>query len=154
MKRHFAEHMAELAPLVQILDAPVPQLVDNVMDAFRFLDLPMTEQVIEVPRISCPPCLFVLVFLYRRRRNSWWMCRLCCLPRVSPCRSPSRSLTLQFSMSVLMVEVYKDFSQDRVRSASRSSAFLFRRVVVESGVGMVSPRTEFNSDFFFVRTHF
>ena len=58
VKRHFAEHMAELAPLVQILDAPVPQLVDNVMDAFRFLDLPMTEQVIEVPRISCPPCPF------------------------------------------------------------------------------------------------
>ena len=56
VKRHFAEHLAELAPLVQILDAPVPQLVDNVMDAFRFLDQPMTEQVIEVPRISCPPC--------------------------------------------------------------------------------------------------
>ena len=56
VKRHFAEHLAELAPLVQILDAPVPQVVDNVMDAFRFLDQPMTEQVIEVPRISCPPC--------------------------------------------------------------------------------------------------
>ena len=41
---------------MQILDAPVPQVVDNVMDAFRFLDQPMTEQVIEVPRISCPPC--------------------------------------------------------------------------------------------------
>ena len=54
--RHFAEHLAELAPLVQILDAPVPQVVDNVMDAFKFLDHPMTEQVIEVPRISCPPC--------------------------------------------------------------------------------------------------
>ena len=54
--RHFAEHLAELAPLVQILDAPVPQVVDNVMDAFTFLDQPMTEQVIEVPRISCPPC--------------------------------------------------------------------------------------------------
>ena len=54
--RHFAEHLAELAPLVQILDAPVPQVVDNVMDAFKFLDQPMTEQVIEVPRISCPPC--------------------------------------------------------------------------------------------------
>ena len=56
VKRHFAEHLAELAPLVQILDAPVPQVVDNVMDAFRCLDQPMTEQVIEVPRISCPPC--------------------------------------------------------------------------------------------------
>ena len=35
-----------------------PQVVDNVMDAFKFLDQPMTEQVIEVPRISCPPLSF------------------------------------------------------------------------------------------------
>ena len=39
------------------LDLPVPQTVDNVTDALRILDRPMAEQVIEVPKISCSPCL-------------------------------------------------------------------------------------------------
>ena len=56
LERHFLEHMADICPFVQILDAPVPQTVDNVTDALRILDLPMAEQVIEVPRISCSPC--------------------------------------------------------------------------------------------------
>ena len=42
--------------LVQILDLPVPQTVDYVADAFRLLDRPMAEQVIEVPKIFCSPC--------------------------------------------------------------------------------------------------
>ena len=54
--RHAVEHLADLAPWVQILDAPVPQVVDCAMDFFRRLDLPVAEQVIEVPKISCSPC--------------------------------------------------------------------------------------------------
>ena len=50
------EQLAVLAPPVQILDAPVPQLVDNVMYAFRLLDRPIAEQVIDVPKISCSLC--------------------------------------------------------------------------------------------------
>ena len=34
----------------------VPQMVDNVLYAFRLLDRPIAEQVIEVPKISCSPC--------------------------------------------------------------------------------------------------
>ena len=56
IQRHAVEHLDELAPLVQILDAPVPQMVDNVMYTFRLLDRPIAEQVIEVPKISCSPC--------------------------------------------------------------------------------------------------
>ena len=56
--RHFAEHMAELAPLVQILDAPVPQLEEQLVDVFNIFRLIDTqtpvEQVIEVPEISLP----------------------------------------------------------------------------------------------------
>ena len=56
--RHFAEHMAELAPLVQILDAPVPQLGEQLVDIFNIFRLIDTqtpvEQVIEVPEISLP----------------------------------------------------------------------------------------------------
>ena len=34
----------------------VPQVVENVTDTLRILDLPIAEQVIEVPKISCSPC--------------------------------------------------------------------------------------------------
>ena len=54
--RHVVEDLGELAPLVQILDLPVPQTVDCVTDALRMLDCPMAEQDIEVPTISCSPC--------------------------------------------------------------------------------------------------
>ena len=56
LERHFLEHMADICPFVQILDAPVPQRVENVTDTLRILDLPIAEQVIVVPKISCSPC--------------------------------------------------------------------------------------------------
>ena len=50
------EHIADVVPMVQILDAPVPQVgdlgVDQLVEAFRHLDLLIPEQVIEVPKIS------------------------------------------------------------------------------------------------------
>ena len=50
------EHIADVVPMVQILDAPVPrggeQGVDQLVEAFRHLDLLILEQVIEVPKIS------------------------------------------------------------------------------------------------------
>ena len=70
------EHLAVLAPPVQIFDVPVPQMVDNVMDALRLLDpgycsaqdvllsvsisfLPIpepqsAEQLVEVPTMLSP----------------------------------------------------------------------------------------------------
>ena len=51
-ERHVVEDPSELAPLVQFLDAPVPQMVDTVLEFFRALDLPVVEQVIAVPKIS------------------------------------------------------------------------------------------------------
>ena len=43
------EDLGTVCPFVQILDLPVPQMVYYVADALRILDLPMAEQVIEVP---------------------------------------------------------------------------------------------------------
>ena len=54
--RHVVEDLGELAPLVQIIDLPVPQTVDYVADALRILDFPIAEEVIVVPTISCSPC--------------------------------------------------------------------------------------------------
>ena len=50
------EHIADVVPMVQVLDAPVPrggeQGVDQLVEAFRRLDMLIPEQVIEVPKIS------------------------------------------------------------------------------------------------------
>ena len=51
-RRHIVEDLGELAPLVQILDLPVPQTVGTVLEFFRALDPPVDEQVITVPKIS------------------------------------------------------------------------------------------------------
>ena len=42
-----------VAPIVQILDAPVPQMVEQLQDILRFFDtlLPVPEQAVEVPKI-------------------------------------------------------------------------------------------------------
>ena len=56
VERHFLEHMADICPFVQVLDLPVPQTVDHVEDALRVLDLPIAEQAIVVPKVSCSPC--------------------------------------------------------------------------------------------------
>ena len=58
VSRHTMEQFGELAPLVQILDAPVPQMVDKLEDVLKIVDLSVPVQEIEVPKISslsCPP---------------------------------------------------------------------------------------------------
>ena len=111
------EPIEEHMPLVQILDALVPQmedqvadnlnLDDDVLDVARLTDLPSSEQVIEVPKISCSSC-----------------------PSRSPIPEPqsaeqSRSSTLQVHV-VVAKGVFKVFSQDRVqqRRLLRRNAFL------------------------------
>ena len=56
VQRHTMEHIVDFvcfAPMVQILDAPVPQMVEQLPDVMRFFDtlMPDPEQVIEVPKI-------------------------------------------------------------------------------------------------------
>ena len=50
------EDLGTVCPYVQILDLPVPQMVENVSDTLRFLNFPIAEQIIEVPKFSCSPC--------------------------------------------------------------------------------------------------
>ena len=56
VQRHTMEHIVDFVcfpPMVQILDAPVPQTVEQLPDVLRFFDRLTTvpEQVIEVPKI-------------------------------------------------------------------------------------------------------
>ena len=58
--RHTVEQMADVSPMVLILDAPLPQMEDqvadnlnlehDVLDVARLMDRPISEQVIEVPK--------------------------------------------------------------------------------------------------------
>ena len=52
IQRRTVERHAELAPLVQILDVPVPQTVDQLVEVLRPFDTPVPEQVIELPKIT------------------------------------------------------------------------------------------------------
>ena len=53
LERHVPEQVHD-APVVPILAAPVPQMGDQLIVAFRSMDNLMAEQVIAVPKISCP----------------------------------------------------------------------------------------------------
>ena len=64
------EQFGELAPAVQVLDAPVPQLVDKLEDVLKIVDLLAT-----FPRSPAFPVLLLIgLFLCRSQRNSWWTC--------------------------------------------------------------------------------
>ena len=52
-QRHVVEQLADIAPMVQILDSPVPQTSEQLLEVFRLLDMQMpVEQAITVPKIS------------------------------------------------------------------------------------------------------
>ena len=53
VQRHVVEHLADLAPMVQIIDAPVPQTGEELVHFFNFLVAHSpVEQVVDVPKIS------------------------------------------------------------------------------------------------------
>ena len=52
VQRHSVEQRIEHTPYVQILDALVPQMVEQLVDFFKNLDVEVPAQVIEVPKIS------------------------------------------------------------------------------------------------------
>ena len=56
VQRHTMEQFVRVAPMVQILDAPVPQMVDKLEDVLKIVDHHVPVQVVEVPKISCLSC--------------------------------------------------------------------------------------------------
>ena len=85
VQRHAVEQFADFAPIdvspfVQVLDVPVPQMVDQLVDVFKLLDTAIPEHVIAVPKIpqgSIPhravfePQLAVRSWQRTFRRSSW-----------------------------------------------------------------------------------
>ena len=56
IQKHTVEQLADVVPMVQILDSPVPQTVEQLLEVFRLLDTQMpVEQAIAVPKTSLDP---------------------------------------------------------------------------------------------------
>ena len=53
VQRHIVAHLADLAPMVQIVDVPVPQKGNELADFLKLVDKQTpVEQVVAVPKIS------------------------------------------------------------------------------------------------------
>ena len=55
VQQRTAEQIVDPEPLVPLLHDVVPQMVEQLVDFLTPLDFPVLEQVIEVPKIVCPP---------------------------------------------------------------------------------------------------
>ena len=121
--------------MVQILDIPVLQVPDQLVEVWRHLDFHIPEQVIEVPKISASSC-YSWCSLRRRRQNSWWKCPRSCPYLLFSSALLSTLLPFLFPVVEVVVygEVFKVFSQDRIqqRSLRRSLTFQFLVVKVSS----------------------
>ena len=80
VERHVVEHMADVCPVVQTLDAPMPQLVDTVLEFFRALTCRLTSRSSQCPRSPLTVSRSVWWSgVSLRWWNSWWKCRRSCL---------------------------------------------------------------------------
>ena len=52
VQRHFVEQLVEPVRGVPVLDAPVPQMVEYMVDVLKIIDRGLPEQVIEVPKVT------------------------------------------------------------------------------------------------------
>ena len=136
----------DVVPMVQILGTPVPQMGGQMVGVLKLLDSAIPGQVTAVPKISHRPHPRCVRFsLSRRWRSSWWKCRLPRLFRLCSSRLPSRSLTCQVLLLVVIVEVFKVFTQDMVRCSALMSRSLTFQLVWRAS--RFSPRTGFRSVF-------
>ena len=55
VQRRTVEQIVDPVPVVPVLQMVVPQMVEQLVDFLTPLDFPIPEQVIEVPKIVCPP---------------------------------------------------------------------------------------------------
>ena len=124
VQKHIMEQLADVVPMVQILDFPVPQMVEQLVDVFRFFDTLclVPEQVIEVPKFVCPP---------RAART------VLCAPQLA-----------EQLVEVPTLISFSSFQEQHVDIP------VPRRGGRHVGLQGFSPRTEFNSDVFFSSTHF
>ena len=151
--RHVVEHRIETCPFVQILDAPVPQLGNQVLELLQKIVSSLVEpvQVIEVPKMFMPTrCPRTVLSVPQTAEQ------LVDVPTMISYSSLQRAIEQTIDIPVLrlggeVAEVFKVFVQDRVlqqRMWSRSLNFRFLSVAEEKWrSSKFSPWTGFNSVF-------
>ena len=116
VQQRTAEQIVDPVPVVPLLHVFVPQMVEQLVDILAPLDFRVAEQVIEVPKIVCPPALLAQFSVRRRRQTSWWKCRR--LPPILRYCSGLWSRTLPFQFLLVVegeTQIFKVFSEDRVQ---------------------------------------
>ena len=112
VQRHTVDQIVETFVPVQVLDDPVPQMVDQLVEVFKLLDIAVPEQVVDVPKISQDryPAAHCAVGGSANR----------------PFFSSSRPLTFQFLVvEHIFVEFFMVSSQDKGLLRSVKQQFLF-----------------------------
>ena len=167
VERHFMEDMGNVCPFVRILYLPVPQTVDNVTDALRFLDLRVAEQVIDVPMMSSSSCPSLAVLLEPRMAEQLVDVPTVLSVAVLQQRTAEQLATIPvprgrgghrlqgFSQGqnstafgstltfLLPVEVFKVYARDRIQQRRLRRSLTFRSAWWRSS--RFTPRTGFNS---------
>ena len=116
VQRRTAEQIVDPVPVVPMLRVFVPQMVEQLVDILAPLDFRIAEQVIEVPKIVCPPRAARTVLRAPQTAD-----QLVEVPTLYPilryCSGLwSRSLTFQFLLVVEgETQLFKVFSEDRVQ---------------------------------------
>ena len=62
--RRTVEQIGDVVPLVPALTDSAPQMVDQLVAVLARYDTPIADQVIEVPKVSCPLPLWSCCSLY------------------------------------------------------------------------------------------
>ena len=116
VQRRTAEQIVDPVPVVPMLFMVEPQMVEQLVDMLSPLDFRIAEQVIDVPKIVCPPRAARTVL-----RAPQTVEQLVEVPTpVSPILLyfsglRSSTLTIQLLVVVELVEVFLVLSQDRIQ---------------------------------------
>ena len=127
--RRTMEQIGDVVPQVPALADSVPQMVDQLVAVLARYDMPIADQLIEVPKVSCPHPLRCAVL--RTPQTAEQQVKVPTILYFS-----SRPLTL-----VVDLEVSKVLSQDRVLPLLPSRSWTFQlQVVVFIEVFKVFPK--------------
>ena len=153
VQQRTVEQIVDPVPLVPTLHDVVPQMVEQLVDFLTPLDFPVPEQVIEVPKIVCPPRAARTVLgapqTVEQLVEAPTIVSLIDVPLtfqfalgmvlvdvfkifsldIFPPRLWSRLQTFQFLIMVSL-EVFKVFTQDRVQQRVRSRSLTFQFLMV------------------------
>ena len=115
VQRRTAEQIVDPVPVVPMLFMVEPQMVEQLVDIYSRLDLRVAEQVIEVPKIMCPPHAARTVL--RAPQTAEQLVEVPTIISYSSLLLQTMDRTLPFQFVVVEGEtsIFKVFSLDRIQ---------------------------------------